>query len=60
MIFYAMLKPNGCIDYAGVSRRPPPGHVVLPEGLTPEYQLWIRYVDGMWEGCPDSCRAASD
>lgn len=48
MIFYAILKPNGCIDYAGIDSRLPNGAVVLPEGILPEHQLWIMYVNGEW------------
>lgn len=62
MICYAMLKPNGCIDYAGISRRPPPGYVVLPPGLTPEYQLWLMHVEGEWverPAIPDWTRTPS-
>lgn len=53
MIAYAVLKPNGCIDFAGISRNPPPGYVPLPGDLTPEYQLWLMHVNGEWVERPE-------
>lgn len=52
MIAFALLKPNGCIDLAGISRQPPPGYVALPPGLTPEFTPYLMYVDGQWQERP--------
>ena len=53
MIAYALLKPNGCIDLAGISRQPPPGYVVLPPGLTPEFAPLLMHQEGQWLPRPE-------
>ena len=51
-VVWALLKENGCVEMAGVSRTPPDGHVPLPAGTTPEIAPYIMYVDGDWQFRP--------
>ena len=52
MIFYALIRDNGCVDQAGISRNPPDGHVPLPPGALPEAAPRLMFVDGEWQMRP--------
>ena len=51
-VVWALLKENGCVDAAGISRAPPDGYVVLPVGTTPEIAPFILFADGDWQFRP--------
>lgn len=53
MICWALLKPNGCIAAAGVSRHPPAGYVALPPQVEPIYAEYLMYLGGEWQPRPD-------